>query len=379
MCVLFTRVSGDLVFMGGASLVSSNQLITLATGVHKFRNTSLQEAPRSCEEEQRVRQEILVKCGDVHLQSKEETTTSQTRSVSRIVVHPDYNTKALTNDLAVLVVSPPFDFSPTVGRVCLPMPAEQVEAGTECVATGHGRDAFQTGYYSAELRRVNLPIVDSATCEETLNEEFFEAKGVLNWKIDPSFLCAGGNNASGIFVDTCEGDGGGPLVCLNQKKDDTRDRSGTEFEDDPVFGFDLRGAELGDNVQLMQVGVTAWGIECGQTGLPSVYTNLAEISNRCWLDQVISCYQETSDYEDYNLRTDYDSTPRTCSPTKPSDYDYNLRSDEDDCVPPVSEGQLQQSQCAGWVESSSSGKASCGCKESLLPDTIDYDIRGATE
>merc|ERR1719318_1195126 len=44
MCTLFTKVNGFNVFIGGASLISTNQLLTLATAVHKMRNFTLEEA-----------------------------------------------------------------------------------------------------------------------------------------------------------------------------------------------------------------------------------------------------------------------------------------------------------------------------------------------
>ena len=47
--------------------------------------------------------------------------------------------------------------------------------------------------------------------------------------------------------------------------------------------FDLRGL-FDESVSLIQAGITAWGIGCGRTGIPGVYTDLA--SAACWLDQV---------------------------------------------------------------------------------------------
>ena len=60
-----------------------------------------------------------------------------------------------------------------------------------------------------------------------------------------------------------------------------------------------RSAEDGSNdIRLVQLGVVAWGIGCGRAGLPSVYSSVA--SARCWLDQVMSCYQPT---DELDLRT----------------------------------------------------------------------------
>ena len=57
-------------------------------------------------------------------------------------------------------------------------------------------------------------------------------------------LCAGRTN-----LDTCQGDSGGPLF------------------------FKAAGAGY------IQAGITSWGIGCGATGIPGVYTRL---SNRGW-------------------------------------------------------------------------------------------------
>ena len=226
MCSLFTNVEGFNAFLGGASLIATNQLLTLATAVHKIRNFTLEEArkaeedtPDNCEESHDVKREIFVSCGDTKLQSN-DNPDKQVRKISKILIHPDYNPGSLINDLAVLIVEKPFSLTAAVGHVCLPSPSQELMADTECVATGHGRETFKFGPYSRDLRKVNLAIWDSNECESTLNREFFNNKSI-NWKIHPSFLCAGGEKDA----DTCEGDGGGPLLCtsnlLTTKKNDT--------------------------------------------------------------------------------------------------------------------------------------------------------------
>lgn len=61
------------------------------------------------------------------------------------------------------------------------------------------------GKYQAELRKVELPIVDRTDCQTRLRStklgQYFQLHG--------SFICAGGE----MNRDTCRGDGGGPLIC----------------------------------------------------------------------------------------------------------------------------------------------------------------------
>merc|ERR1711976_815601 len=76
------------------------------------------------------------------------------------------------------------------------------------------------------------------------------------FKLDPSFMCAGGINGK----DTCKGDGGSPLVCPSSQDPNT----------------------------YIQAGIVAWGIGCGEDGTPGVYAEVSQAS--CWIDQVVSCH-----------------------------------------------------------------------------------------
>ena len=74
------------------------------------------------------------------------------------------------------------------------------------LATGWGKDLYgKQGEYQVILKQVEMSMVDHETCQDKLRNtrlgEFFQ--------LDKSFNCAGGD----ADIDTCTGDGGGPLVC----------------------------------------------------------------------------------------------------------------------------------------------------------------------
>jgi len=368
MCTMFTQHKGFNVFIGGASLISANQALTLATAVHQMRNFTLEEAKEAeetnkqvCEESHEIQKEIFVSCGDIDLQNNNDPE-KQTSRVSKILLHPEYSPRSLTNDLAVLVLETPFKFTAYVGRVCLPGPRDSVQVNEECVASGHGREVFEVGQYSPKLRKVNLPIWTSAQCEETLNDKHFSQHLTDKWAIDKSHLCAGGKEEA----DTCEGDGGGPLMCKGQhvkpKSPETKvpkNEVGIFDAEEDIFDaddYDLRNSDSSPS-QIVQVGVIAWGVGCGMEGMPSVYSSV--IDGRCWLDQIMSCYNQERSV----------SFPATADTS-----DLDLRQSDED---PVSVGGLSIGDCQAWLDSEESKRAACGCKQMLSEgDSADYDLRG---
>ena len=65
-----------------------------------------------------------------------------------------------------------------------------------------------TGEFQTTLHKVDLPIVDSASCQASLRTTRLGQA----FQLHPSFICAGGQ----ANKDTCQKDGGGPLVCADQ-------------------------------------------------------------------------------------------------------------------------------------------------------------------
>jgi len=361
MCNIFTEIRGQRVFLGGASLIQRNQVVTLATLVDRLTtkteeepdfNFDLRGADSECGDSQLVARKLSVICGSVDIQGVLDEE-AQTSMVSRVLMHPDYSPTQLTNDLAILLVNDPFNYTSSVSQVCLPRPnQDQQSLGERCIAVGHGQDGWpdpSVGFgptYSRILNQVSLPLWESTKCQEALNRQHFRSKHGFTWKIHPSFLCAGGEEAK----DTCRGDGGGPLLCgiaeTQSQQGATEQDSLTNIlfggQEDQGLDFDLRGAEESSgSVRLVQAGVTAWGIRCGTAGLPAAYSNL--LQGACWMDQIMSCYPTTSIQDLINLRAG------------------TLRG-------PDSANKLTEGECDVWLRSQGADKAACGCRQRLLEE-----------
>ena len=120
MCTIYLKYDNRNVFAGGASLISDNMLLTLASGVKRFIDND-----DSCSNNN-LDHELFVVCGSVNLQS-DSGAYQERRRVSRILLHPDYNFKTLIFDMAILILEKPFIFTDSIGPVCLPEPSQETE------------------------------------------------------------------------------------------------------------------------------------------------------------------------------------------------------------------------------------------------------------
>ncbi|XP_073351138.1 chymotrypsin-like protease CTRL-1 [Pagrus major] len=127
-----------------------------------------------------------------------------TRSVSRVIGHPDYHVKTLDNDIALVQLASSVTFTNYIRPVCLAADGSIFNAGSSCWVTGWGR--IQTGVFlppPERLQQVSIPIVSNQQCNEVYR------------MITDNMMCTG---TSGGGTGTCMGDGGGPLV----RKSDTK-------------------------------------------------------------------------------------------------------------------------------------------------------------
>uniref|UniRef100_T1GJF3 Peptidase S1 domain-containing protein n=1 Tax=Megaselia scalaris TaxID=36166 RepID=T1GJF3_MEGSC len=127
-----------------------------------------------------------------------------TRTISRVYIHPRYNTRSTNRDIALIKLNQPLDFSTTAVRpICLPT-VGSVFGGRTGVIAGWGT-VSENGNESSILKKAKIPIITNRQCR---------AAGVQG--ITSNMICAGRVVKGG--VDTCQGDSGGPLMVVENKR-----------------------------------------------------------------------------------------------------------------------------------------------------------------
>lgn len=170
---------------------------------------------------------------------------AQTRNVVKIVNHPSYSRLTKENDISLLFVDKPFDFSNSnVAPVCLAL--KNPNALDISVATGFGT-LSSGGSSSSVIREVYINITSDADATTYYGNSYYNTT-----------MIAAAHQGDG--KDTCQGDSGGPLsVAFN---------STTGFK------------------KVEQVGITSWGRGCGDIG---VYARVPTYIS--WIEKQISDFQ----------------------------------------------------------------------------------------
>uniref|UniRef100_A0A3B3TEE7 Si:dkey-32n7.7 n=1 Tax=Paramormyrops kingsleyae TaxID=1676925 RepID=A0A3B3TEE7_9TELE len=153
--------------------------------------------------------------------------------VSRVIVHPLYDSQTHDNDIALMQLSATVTFTDYVQPVCLAASNSTIYNGTEIWVTGWGDISSQVSLPSPGiLQEVQIPIVGNRICSCLY--------GTANINITNNMLCAGLLQGG---KDSCQGDSGGPLV-----------------------------TQLGSAWVL--AGVVSFGIGCAEPDFPGVYTRV---------------------------------------------------------------------------------------------------------
>lgn len=227
--VFYRMRSGDLRYIGGASLIHESVILTAAHLVERF-----------------TPDQLVIRAGEHDILDTKNDGKRQERNVTNIIVHEDLYVQSLINDIALIVVEKPFELSNAVNTVCLPPQSIQTDANVMCTSSGWGKNGVdRNGKYQATLKKVELPIVEQGKCENL----FRRTRLGSYYNLDDSLMCAGGG-----YRDTCKGDGGSPLFCEIPH----------------------------DKGRFYQTGIVAGGIGCGGK-VPGLYVNVAHFSN--WITQ----------------------------------------------------------------------------------------------
>ncbi|KAM8717508.1 hypothetical protein ACLKA7_004236 [Drosophila subpalustris] len=202
----------------GGSIYKANVIVTAAHCVHD-------KDPR----------QISVRAGsDFH------STGGFVIPVTAKAVHELYDDARFYNDVALLLLSSPLKFGPSVKAISLA--SSEPDHGAKSLVSGWGET--ETEYHPRNLKSVNVNIISRKKC----------ALVYANGLIRKNNICAG---AAG--KDSCEGDSGGPLIYMGKL-----------------------------------VGIVSWGYRCGNPHYTGVYANVPQLRN--WIekntDRLISTQQK---------------------------------------------------------------------------------------
>ncbi|NXW95560.1 CTRC protein, partial [Alopecoenas beccarii] len=131
--------------------------------------------------------------------SEEDEPGSVTVAVEKFIVHEDWDSYLIVNDIALVKLAEEVQESETIQPACLPPADSVLENNYPCYITGWGR-LWTYGPTADVLQQALLPVVDYQTCSQS------------NWWGDyvlPNMVCAGGDGVT----SGCNGDSGGPLNC----------------------------------------------------------------------------------------------------------------------------------------------------------------------
>uniref|UniRef100_A0A3Q2PNF3 Peptidase S1 domain-containing protein n=1 Tax=Fundulus heteroclitus TaxID=8078 RepID=A0A3Q2PNF3_FUNHE len=177
-------------------------------------------------------------------QSQEGSNPNEVvRKAAQIIIHPDYNPGTSNNDIALLKLSQPVNFTSYISPVCLAASNSTFSSGVNTWITGWGNIGSGAPLPSPQnLMELEVPVVENSQCNSSYGGNI----------ITDSMICAGLQEGG---KDSCQGDSGGPMV----------------------------SKQCG---RWIQAGIESFGRGCAEPNIPEVYTRVSQYES--WINGVIN-------------------------------------------------------------------------------------------
>ncbi|EPQ12930.1 Serine protease 52 [Myotis brandtii] len=195
---------------------------------------------------------------------KSSTNNLTTKKVDKLITHRFFDSLLLRNDIALLLLKNPFNFSVMGLPICL-TEVNEIQEWRKCHFT------ISHGGVREKLQKVNVELVEWSRCSENMpmvTRDMLCTRSAEDWK------------------DACQGDSGGALVCQKNNKSPWYQLGIVSWTvncgEKNVIGVYTKGDSGGALVcqknnksPWYQLGIVSWGVGCGRKNVPGVYTKVA--------------------------------------------------------------------------------------------------------
>ncbi|XP_058020808.1 serine protease 55-like [Ahaetulla prasina] len=153
---------------------------------------------------------------------------SEKKKLDMVIIHEDFNSTSLRNNIALILLDSPINFSEKTTPICLPL-LQDLSIWHDCwVATWKTIMADNVEELTHILTKVEVTLIDRDVCSK-------EIQGLIG-----NVFCAVSKEN---MEENCEVERGSPLFC-----------------------------DSGSNMKWFVVGIASWGGNCDPEASPTVYT-----------------------------------------------------------------------------------------------------------
>ncbi|CAF2637088.1 unnamed protein product [Rotaria sp. Silwood2] len=178
----------------------------------------------------------------VRVGAHDRTSSGQLIPIAQLILHPHYNEARSTNDIGIIKLARPINFTETIQPICLLDNIVEPPLDTTVYVAGWGNTVFQMWDSSSSvLRQARLRVISNCSM-------YFAYESQRQ-------ICAATNGPADIDHGSCQGDSGGGLFYLK-------------------------------NERWYVAGVVSYATGCGQKAFPTVFTKTSAYIG--WIREMIN-------------------------------------------------------------------------------------------